>query len=287
MFNLDDAISEWRQQLAARGLKTLDVLNELESHLREDVDQRTRSGLSVEQAFEAAVQQMGPGGVLKTEFEKVGKSQQRLRRNLKGICCGVLAGFIVLISSYSSFNLGPTFGAGVLFFFAVGFAAFSVWGWRYATQVEIGFANLTPGARQTLELAREEAPRMHHNFVGTEHVLLGLTRLDTGIVANVMKRLGVNRELVVREVEELVLDFPAQEAVANIPYTPRVKKALLLAAKEAQARKHDHIGSEDIFLGLVLEGSGIAARALKKLGVQIERTREAILKESAEHGYQG
>jgi hypothetical protein len=281
MFNLEHAVSEWRQQLAALGLKTLDVLNELESHLREDVDQRTRSGLSVEQAFETAVRQMGPVGVLKTEFEKVGKSQERLRRKLKGICCGVLAGFILVVSAYSFFNIGLTLGAGLLFVFAIALTAFSVWGWRHAAQVEDGFANLTPGGKQTLELAREEAPLLHHDFIGTEHVLLGLTRLETGIVANVMKRLGLNREVVVREVEQWVSGFPAREAIANIPYTPRVKKALLLAAKEAKVRNRESIGSEDILLGLLLEGDGVAARVLKKLGFQIEKTREAILAESA------
>ena len=102
-----------------------------------------------------------------------------------------------------------------------------------------------------------------------------------------MKRLGLNRELVVREVEQLVSGFPAQEAIAHIPYTPRVKNALRLAAKEARVRKHGHIGSEDIFLGLLLEGDGIAARVLKKLGVQIERTREAILAESAPNRHPG
>ena len=97
-----------------------------------------------------------------------------------------------------------------------------------------------------------------------------------------MKRLGLNRELVVREVEQLVRGFPAQEAMANIPYTPRVQKTILFAAKEAKVRNHGHIGSEDIFLGLMLEGDGVAARVLKKLGVEIETTRDAILKESAQ-----
>jgi len=96
-----------------------------------------------------------------------------------------------------------------------------------------------------------------------------------------MKRLGLNREVVQREVEQFVAGFLAQQAVVNTPYTPRVKKAIVLATKEAKMLKHDRIGGEDIFLGLLLEGDGVAARVLKKLGVNIEETRAAILKESA------
>lgn len=282
MFDLDQAISKWRQQMATGGIKAPDVLDELESHLRDDVAERMRSGLSVEQAFEAAVQQMGTVGGLKTEFAKVGRTNERLRRQLKGICCGALAGLLVLASAFSFFRLGMILGAGTLLFSAFTCIVFSVRGWRHAAQIERGFNNLSPGGKQSLELAREEAPRLHHNFVGTEHVLLGLTRVETGIAVNVMKRLGLNREVIVREVEQLVSGFPAQEAVANIPYTPRVKKTILFAAKEAKVRNHDHIGSEDILLGLLLEGDGVAARVLQRLGVQIETVREAILKESAQ-----
>jgi hypothetical protein len=282
MFELDQAFSAWRRQMFAVGIKSPNILDELESHLRDDVEQRMRSGLGAKRAFEAAVQQMGPVWGLKTEFAKVGRTRERLRRQLKGICCGALAGFIVLVSAFTFFRVEVTLGAGILLFSAVTFIAFSVRGWRHAAQIEKGFNNLSPGGKQSLELAREEAPRLHHNYVGTEHVLLGLTRMETGIVANVMKRLGLNREVVVREVEQLVSGFPAQEAMANIPYTPRVKKTILFAAKEAKVRNHSHIGSEDIFLGLMLEGDGIAARVLKKLGVQIETTREAILKDSAQ-----
>ena len=82
--------------MAAGGLKRPDVLNELESHLRDEVDEQMRSGMSVEQAFEAAVQQMGPVGIIKAEFAKVGGTHERLRRKLKGICCGALTGFIVV-----------------------------------------------------------------------------------------------------------------------------------------------------------------------------------------------
>jgi ATP-dependent Clp protease ATP-binding subunit ClpC len=105
--------------------------------------------------------------------------------------------------------------------------------------------------------------------------------METGTVSNVMRRLGLNREMVQREVEQFVANFPAQPVIVNIPYTPRVKKAILLATKEAKILNHERIGGEDIFLGLLLEGDGVAARVLRKLGINIEETRAAILKESA------
>ncbi len=279
MFDLDQAISEWRREMTAGGAKSPEILNELESHLRDDIDQRMRSGLAAKRAFEVAVRQMGPVEVLNTEFAKVKGRDERLRLTLKVTCCVGFAGIIVLASG--AFRVGMNLGTGLLLCSAATYIAFSVRGWRQTGQFQKGLGNLSPSGKQTLQLAYEEAPRLHHNFVGTEHVLLALTRLETGTVANVMKRLGLNREVVQREVEQFVGGFPAQQATWNIPFTPRVRKAILLATKEAKILNHDRIGGEDIFLGLLLEGDGVAARVLNKLGVKIEETRAAILKESA------
>jgi hypothetical protein len=281
MFNLEHAISEWRRQMAAGGIKTSDLLNELESHLRDDVDRRMQSGLPVEQAFEAAVRQMGPVGALNTEFDKLGHRRERLRAKFKGVCGGVLAASIALVSTWGFPKAWTVLGAGVLLLLLAASTVSAVRRWRDAAQTEWGLNKLAPGGQEILDLAREEAPRMHHNYIGTEHVLLGLTRLQTGIVPNLMKRLGLSGEDVRREIEQVVMGFSAPVAVENIPYTPRVKKALLLATKEAKVLNHDRIGSEDIFLGLLLEGDGVAARVLKKLGVEVERTREVIEDESA------
>lgn len=270
--------------MTAGGVKSPEILNELESHLRDDVEQRMRSGLEAKQAFEVAVRQMGPVEVLHTEFAKVKERDERRRLTLKVICCVVFAGIVVLASG--AFKVGMNLGAGLLLLSAITYIAFSVQSWRRSGQFQKGLSNLSPSGKQTLKLACEEAPRLHHNFVGTEHVLLGLTRLETGTVANVMKRLGLNREVIQREVEQFVGDFPAQQPIVNIPYTPRVKKAILLATKEAKILNHDRIGGEDIFLGLLLEGDGVAARVLKKLGVKIEETRAAIHKELALYGHQ-
>ena len=265
--------------MIAGGVKSPEILNELESHLREDIEQRMCSGLTAKQAFELAMRQMGSVEILNAEFAKLKARDERLHLTLKVVCCVVFAGIVVLASW--AFIVGMSLGAGLLLFSAITYIAFFVRGWRRNAQFQKGLSNLSPSGKQTLQLACEEAPRLHHNFVGTEHVLLGLTGMETGTVANVMKQLGLNRAVVQREVEQFVGDLPLQRVFVSIPYTPRVKKAILLATEEARRLNHDRIGGEDIFLGLLLEGDGVAARVLKKLGVNVEETRAAILKESA------
>jgi hypothetical protein len=185
MFNLEQSILEWRRQMLAAGVKNPNILDELESHLREDVAHQMQSGASPEQAFQAAVQRVGPAGLLQREFAKLGGKKWALLRQLKDIFVGSFAPF-------------PSWSA------------------------------LTPGARRTLELARAEAPRLHHNFVGTEHVLLGLLALENGIVPNVLKRMGVDREDLRKQVENWVGIFPSEKMLARLPYTPRVRKSLRL-----------------------------------------------------------
>ncbi len=139
--------------------------------------------------------------------------------------------------------------------------------------------NFTPRAQQVLALARKEADRFNHNFVGTEHLLLGLIKLGQGVAVNVLQKLGLDLETVRMEVEKQVGTGPDQKMIGNIPYTPRVKKVLALASKEAKALNHTYVGTEHILLGLLREGDGVAARVLKNLDVDIEQTRQEILKE--------
>jgi ATP-dependent Clp protease ATP-binding subunit ClpC len=139
--------------------------------------------------------------------------------------------------------------------------------------------NFTPRAQQVLALARKEADRFNHNFVGTEHLLLGLIKLGQGVAVNVLQKLGLDLETVRMEVEKQVGTGPDQKMIGNIPYTPRVKKVLALAAKEAKNLNHTYVGTEHILLGLLREGDGVAARVLKNLDVDIEQTRQEILKE--------
>lgn len=139
--------------------------------------------------------------------------------------------------------------------------------------------NFTPRAQQVLALARKEADRFNHNYVGTEHLLLGLIKLGQGVAVNVLQKMGLDLETVRLEVEKQVGTGPETKMVGNIPYTPRVKKVLALAGKEAKSLQHSYVGTEHILLGLLREGEGVAARVLKSLEVDIERTRNEILKE--------
>src|SRR5579871_5431874 len=139
--------------------------------------------------------------------------------------------------------------------------------------------NFTPRAQQVLALARKEADRFNHNFVGTEHLLLGLIKLGQGVAVQVLQKMGLDLETVRMEVEKQVGTGPDQKMIGNIPYTPRVKKVLALAAKEARALNHTYVGTEHILLGLLREGDGVAARVLKNLDIDIEQTRQEILKE--------
>lgn len=139
--------------------------------------------------------------------------------------------------------------------------------------------NFTPRAQQVLALARKEADRFHHNYVGTEHLLLGLINLGQGVAVNVLQKMGLDLETVRTAVEKQVGTGPESKPSGNIPYTPRVKKVLALAGKEAKALNHSYVGTEHILLGLLREGDGVAARVLKTLDVDIERCRNEILSE--------
>jgi ATP-dependent Clp protease ATP-binding subunit ClpC len=139
--------------------------------------------------------------------------------------------------------------------------------------------NFTPRAQQVLALARKEADRFHHNYVGTEHLLLGLINLGQGVAVNVLQKMGLDLETVRNAVEKQVGTGPESKPTGNISYTPRVKKVLALAQKEAKALNHSYIGTEHILLGLLREGEGVAARVLKSLDVDIERCRNEILAE--------
>src|SRR5208337_781224 len=144
-------------------------------------------------------------------------------------------------------------------------------------------SNFTPRAQQVLALARKEADRLNHNFLGTVHLLLGLIKLGQGVAVNVLQSMGIDLETVRMAVEKQVGTGPDQKMIGNIPYTPRVKKVLALAAKEAKALNHTYVGTEHILLGLLREGDGVAARVLKNLDVDIEQTRQEILKELDPH----
>jgi predicted dehydrogenase len=139
--------------------------------------------------------------------------------------------------------------------------------------------NLSPRAQQLLALASKEADRFNHNFLGTDHLLLGLIKLGQGVAVTVLQKMGLDLEIVRREVEKQIGVGPDQKVIGTIPYTPRVRKVLALAAKEAKDLHHTYVGTEHILLGLLREGDGVAARVLKSLEVNIEKARHEVLKE--------
>src|SRR5262249_32240314 len=114
---------------------------------------------------------------------------------------------------------------------------------------EEAMSNFTHRAQQVLALGHEEADGVNPNVVGTEHLLLGLIKLGQGVAVNVLQKMGLDLETVRMEVEKQVGTGPDQKMIGNIPYTPRVKKVLALAAKEAKALNHTYVGTEHILLG--------------------------------------
>lgn len=170
------------------------------------------------------------------------------------------------------------FAAGLLVGLILGFR----WGSKSKSpsiRDQYGMVNFSPRAQQVLVLARKEADRFNHNFVGTEHLLLGLIKIDQGVAVNVLRKLGLDLEKVRSEVEKLIGAGPDQKMLGHIPYTPRVKTVLSLATQEAKGLNHTYVGTEHILLGLLREGDGVAARVLKNMNVDMERTRQEILKE--------
>lgn len=137
--------------------------------------------------------------------------------------------------------------------------------------------NFTPRAQRVLALAHREAERLKHNFIGTEHVLLGLLGLGAGVASDALGKMGVDPEAVRTEVEKIVGVGLNHKETATIPYTPRAKAVLVFAAEEARSLGHNFLGTEHILLGLLRESDGVAARVLKNLGIDIEKTRAAIV----------
>jgi ATP-dependent Clp protease ATP-binding subunit ClpC len=152
--------------------------------------------------------------------------------------------------------------------------------WKLQQETSSTFAErFTPRANQVLALARQESDRYNHNFLGTEHLLLGLIKLGQGVAVNVLEKLGLNLENVRMEVENRVGIRSDQKIIGHIPYTPRVKRVLETAIKEAKKLNHSYVGTEHLLLGLLSEGEGVAAQVFKNFNVNTEQTRKEILNE--------
>ena len=137
------------------------------------------------------------------------------------------------------------------------------------------YTRFTERAQKVLALAQEEASRLHHPGVGTEHILLGLVREGDGIAAKALLSLGVSAEKVQTEVEKII--GPGQGQTSAMTYTPRAKKVIELSIDEARKLNHNYVGTEHILLGLIREGEGVAARVLGNLGVSLNKARQQVL----------
>lgn len=139
------------------------------------------------------------------------------------------------------------------------------------------FNRFTERARKVIVYAKEEARRFNHDYIGTEHLLLGLIREGEGVAAAVLQKLGLDLETIRIEVEKLVQPGPQTQVLGDIPFTPRSKKALELSAEEARALGHNYIGTEHLLLGLVKEGEGMAYRVLLNLGLDLGKLRNEVM----------
>jgi ATP-dependent Clp protease ATP-binding subunit ClpC len=138
------------------------------------------------------------------------------------------------------------------------------------------FERFTDRARQVVVLAQEEARLLYHNYIGTEHILLGLVHEGEGVAAKVLESLGISLEAVREQVETMVRRGE-QAPAGHIPFTPRAKKVLELSLSEALQLGHNYIGTEHILLGLIREGEGVAAQVLSRLGADLHRIRQQVV----------
>jgi hypothetical protein len=137
------------------------------------------------------------------------------------------------------------------------------------------FQRFTDRARRVIVLAQDEARLLNHNYIGTEHILLGLVHEGEGVAAKALESLGISLAVVQQQVEEII-GQGQEEPSGHIPFTPRAKKVLELSLREAQQLGHNYIGTEHILLGLIREGDGVAAQVLVQHGADLNRVRQQV-----------
>lgn len=143
------------------------------------------------------------------------------------------------------------------------------------------FGRWTDRARKVMALANQEAQRFNHEYIGTEHILLGLIKEGSGTGAMIIKKLGVDRRKIFLEIEKLVKSGPETVTMGKLPQTPRAKKVIEFAIEEARNLNHDFIGTEHLLLGLMREQDGVAAHVLMNLSLRLEDLREEVLNEAS------
>ncbi|MDD5496440.1 MAG: Clp protease N-terminal domain-containing protein, partial [Candidatus Omnitrophica bacterium] len=139
------------------------------------------------------------------------------------------------------------------------------------------FNRFTERARKVILLAKEEAKRFNHDYIGTEHILLGLVREGEGVAAAVLASFGLSSDKIRLEVEKLVQPGPSTIISGDLPFTPKAKKVIELAMDEARELGHNYIGTEHLLLGLIREGEGVASQVLMNMGLQLNKVREEVM----------
>ena len=139
------------------------------------------------------------------------------------------------------------------------------------------FERFTDRARKVMALANQEAQRFNHEYIGTEHILLGLVKEGSGVGATVLKNLDVDIKKLRLEVEKLVKSGPDMVTMGKLPHTPRAKKVIEFAIEEARSLNHNYVGTEHLLLGLLRETEGIAAQVMMNLGLRLEDVRQEVL----------
>jgi ATP-dependent Clp protease ATP-binding subunit ClpA len=139
------------------------------------------------------------------------------------------------------------------------------------------FERFTDRARKVMALANQEAQRLNHGYIGTEHILLGLVKEGGGVGANVLKNLGVELRMVRKQVDSLIRHGAEEVATGKLPQTPRAKRVIECAIEEARRLGHNYVGTEHLLLGLLRETDGVAAHALQGLGLKLQDVREEVM----------
>src|SRR6476660_6576515 len=139
------------------------------------------------------------------------------------------------------------------------------------------YERFTDRARKVMQLANQEAQRFNHEYIGTEHILLGLVKEGTGVAANVLKNLDIDLRKIRLEVEKIVQAGPDMVTMGRLPQTPRAKKVIEYSIEEARNLGHNYVGTEHLLLGLLREQEGVAAQVLINLGLKLEDVREEVL----------
>ena len=139
------------------------------------------------------------------------------------------------------------------------------------------YERFTDRARKVMQLANQEAQRFNHEYIGTEHILLGLVKEGSGVAANVLKNLDIDLRKIRLEVEKIVQSGPDMVTMGKLPQTPRAKKVIEYSIEEARNLNHNYVGTEHLLLGLLREQEGVAAQVLMNLGLKLEDVREEVL----------